>query len=552
MSFINLFLVLLLFLFVQSKSVIDNINADLTIMTTNGPVKGFSKNGADVWHAIPFARPPIGEFRFKPPQDPDPWTTTKDCFNPAPQCSQVDIANLFVQGQEDCLYLDVYRPAGATGPLPVLFWIYGGGYVAGDNYEGGNFDGTNRVTEFPVIIVATNYRLNAFGFLGLEELRKEDPDHTSGNYGVQDQRFALQWVQKNIAQFGGDPDQVTIFGESAGAFSVCYQLSSPASKGLFRAAIMESGTCDSKEFFVDFDLVDSWSADVASWAGCNRSILAHDDFMKCLRNTSEVVWMYTYLSWFTGSWDKSGTGYRPLLAPAMPWGPAIDGSDIGLPGLPLELIQQGRGSRVPLIAGTNSDEGTVFIPEMPLIVPGVTFPLGEDDLTLVLLHFFDNSTEDVNEILAHYPEENFKSIYDQSSIILRDYFFVCPTRRVHRAINSLGVQSWQYFFTYIYRDPVEYITVGDYHGVELPYVWNNFGSANKTTRDDQMQESMGVYWTNFARFLNPNGKIKGQVYWENYQSSKDNLLEMSTPCISDTNLFTDICDFWDTLYPTKR
>jgi len=519
-------------------------------MTTNGPVRGYSNGDADIWHSIPYAQPPVGEYRFRPPQQPEPWTSTLDCTIPGPICSQVDVANLFVQGQEDCLYLDIYRPAGAAGPLPVMFWIHGGGYVGGDSYENGNFAGINRVTEFPVIIVSTNYRLNAFGFLGLEELRKEDPEGTTGNYGVQDQRFALQWVQKNIAQFGGDPDQVIIYGESAGAFSVCYQLSSPASKGLFQAAIMESGTCDAKEFFVEFGLADSWSADVAAWAGCNRSEISHDEFMICLRNTSTVDWMYTTLSWFTGGWDQSGTGYRPLLAPTMPWGHAIDGTEVGLADLPLELIRQGRGSKVPLIAGTNADEGTLFIPGMPLSVPGVSFPLDEEDLTLVLLHFFDDSMEYVNQIIAHYPEEDFKSVYDQGAVILRDYFFVCSTRRAHRAINSLGLPSWQYFFTYIYRDPAEYLTIGDYHGAELPYVWNNF--ENKTVRDDQLQESMGTYWTNLARFLTPNGQVSSEVYWPNYDSSSDNLLEMATPCTPDNNLFTDICDFWDTLYPTKK
>jgi len=263
--------------------------------------------------------------------------------------------------------------------------------------------------------------------------------------------------------------------------------------------------------------------------------------------------MMTTLSWFTGSWDQSGTGFRPLMAPLMPWGPAIDGSDQGLPGLPLELIQEGRGSGVPLIAGTNGDEGTVFIPGMPLIVPGVSFPLDENDLTIVLLHFFDNSTDYVNQILEHYPEEDFNSVYDQSSVILRDYFFVCSTRRALRAVNSIGYSSWEYFFTYIYRDP-EYIVFGDYHASELPYVWNNFGSNNKTVRDDQMQESMGVYWTNFARFLTPNGKTvqNKEVNWETYNPSTDNLLELSTPCTPVDNLFTDICDFWDTLYPTRK
>ena len=153
---------------------------------------------------------------------------------------------------EDCLYLDVYAPAGATpaSNLPVMFFIYGGGFVFGDSYEFGFYDGKHIAKQHNVILVAANYRLSSFGFMALPQLMTESG--TTGNYGVQDQRFALQWVQQNIRQFGGDPNRVTIFGESAGAMSVCYHVASPASAGLFHAAIVESGTASSPEFFVDY------------------------------------------------------------------------------------------------------------------------------------------------------------------------------------------------------------------------------------------------------------------------------------------------------------
>eukprot|EP01099_Mayorella_cantabrigiensis_P008834 TRINITY_DN873_c0_g1_i1.p1 TRINITY_DN873_c0_g1~~TRINITY_DN873_c0_g1_i1.p1 ORF type:complete len:563 (-),score=121.50 TRINITY_DN873_c0_g1_i1:28-1668(-) len=526
-------------------------HSSLTIQTQYGPVTGFTKDGADVWWGIPFARPPIGQYRFKPPQAPTPWRTAVNCTEHH-RCSQLDVDNLVVAGREDCLYLDIYRPAGATGPLPVMFWIYGGGYVVGDSWEFSGYEGIKRVVDYPVVIVNVNYRLGPFGFLGLKESLTESG--TTGNYGVQDQRFAMQWVQKNIASFGGDPNQVTIWGESAGAFSVCYHLSSAASKGLFRAAIMESGTCDSKEFFSQLDLVDSWSADVAAWASCNRSLLTTDKILTCLRTTTTEVWMYTVKSWFTGDWDKSGTGFRPLLAPVMPWGPAIDGSASGLQDLPLELIKRGVGSQVPVIAGTNADEGSIFVPAMPLIVPGVTFPFQEKDLFLTLMHFFDNDTQLVDSILLRYPLRKYKDVSEQAAIILRDYFFVCATRRLHRAENSHSVPSWQYHFTYEYHYPAEYVLFGDFHASELKYVWDDV-HRNETANDQKMVDTFGVYWTNQAIYKSPNGAPSGgQPTWQVYSSSADNLMNMTvTPYqLNINNMFTSICDFWDTIYPNRK
>jgi len=523
---------------------------DLTINTQYGPVKGYSRDGADIWHGIPFAKPPLGQYRFRPPQVPDSWEDAIDCSDRSPICPQLDFENRRTVGQEDCLYLDIYRPAGATGPLPVMFWIYGGGFVVGDSYEFGTYDGSHRVSDYPVIMVNVNYRLNAFGFLALEELRNESSSGTSGNYGVQDQRFALQWVQENIANFGGDPNQVTIYGQSAGAFSVCYHVSSPASKGLFRSAIMESGTCDAKEFFLDFKLADSWSADVASWSGCNRTQLSHDDYLNCLRfDTTTVDWMSTVLSWFTGFWDKSGTGYRPLLAPMMPWALAIDGSYEGLLDVPLELIKQQAGSQVPLIAGTNADEGSIFIPALPMIVPDVRFPISEADVNITLLHFFDNSQTTVNSILEHYPLGSYSDPSEQAAIILRDYFFVCPTRRVHRATHDEGLPSWQYHFTYEYHHPVEFKEFGDYHTAELKYVWDNF-RTHETYKDSKMVDSFGYYWMNTGMYQDPN-YLNGtdQIFWPTYDPNTDNLINMTVPCSLKDHYFTSICDFWDTIYP---
>jgi para-nitrobenzyl esterase len=232
------------------------------VQTTDGPVRGYTEGGMRIWSAIPYAAPPVGNNRFKPPQPVTPWTEVKDCYYEGNICPQIDIDGIQLLGEEDCLYLDIYAPETLPAkPLPVMVWIYGGGWTLGDKYEFGLYNPTSWIQKQPHIHVAMNYRLAVFGFLALDELMKESG--TTGNYGLQDQSAVLIWVQKNIKGFGGDPNSVTIFGESAGGFSVCWHLVNPMSAGLFHAAIMESGTCDSKSFFVDLPTAEQFSTDYA-------------------------------------------------------------------------------------------------------------------------------------------------------------------------------------------------------------------------------------------------------------------------------------------------
>jgi para-nitrobenzyl esterase len=204
-----------------------------------------------------------------------PWDQPRLTIAQANICTQLHVISFLEIGSEDCLYLDVYVPPGmpANAKLPVMVWIYGGGYTVGDDWEFTLYDAQNLVKRSDVIIVAPNYRLGAFGFLSNPDLKAEDSKGSTGNYGLQDQNLALQWVQQNIANFGGDPSRVTIFGESAGAFSVCWHLVSPLSTGLFTAAIMESGTCDSTQFFQEPKISFSYSE---SWMG-----MSHICFSNC-------------------------------------------------------------------------------------------------------------------------------------------------------------------------------------------------------------------------------------------------------------------------------
>jgi carboxylesterase type B len=220
-------------------------SAGPVINTDDGPIQGDRTDKITIYKGVPFAAPPTEALRFAAPRRPTPWTVTKSTVKEGGRCAQVQLTKGVSLGQEDCLYLDVYVPTQCTAakPCPVMQWIYGGAWITGDSNEFGLYDATRLATANGVIVVAGNYRLDVLGWLALDELQAESGG-PYGNLGLQDQRAAMQWTQRNIAKFGGDPDQVTIFGESAGGFSVCQHMTSPDSNGLFSHAIIESGGCD--------------------------------------------------------------------------------------------------------------------------------------------------------------------------------------------------------------------------------------------------------------------------------------------------------------------
>lgn len=227
---------------------------ELTVKTKQGAVKGtFSEDKQTaIFRGVPYAQPPVGELRFRRPQEHEPWEGVRDCTRFSPICPQADLRGMDLYGKEfydgeevvmdeDCLYLNLWTPAGCTeqSGLPVLFWIHGGAFMHGHGSEK-EFDGEGFAKK-GVILVTINYRVNAFGFFAHPELEKETPEGVSGNYGILDQIFALRWVRENIAAFGGDPEQITTFGQSAGCMSVQTIISSPLSAGMLRGAILQSG-----------------------------------------------------------------------------------------------------------------------------------------------------------------------------------------------------------------------------------------------------------------------------------------------------------------------
>lgn len=318
----------------------------------------------------------------------------------------------------------------------------------------GLYDAKNFVSEHDVIIVSANYRLGALGFLALEALQEEDHQNSgnssivgsTGNVGLRDQRLALQWVQNNIRSFGGDPDRVTIFGESAGAISVCAHVANgPASEGLFSGAIMESGTCDSPELFLPGAGAKSFGLDYARLvANCDAATFESNDyFLDCLRNVPAENLMYGFLKGLkpVSVDERAALSWVPPIFPLAPFALTVDGSPDGVPEIPLASLR-GTGSvpaaPVPLIIGTNHDEGTIFVPFVKTLF-NVSSWMNLDQLNYVLSNLlctaeFPGPDCNVDAILANYDNcAGFRSVDACAAVVLRDYIFLCPSRRAAAA-----------------------------------------------------------------------------------------------------------------------
>jgi len=342
-------------------------------MTDDGPIQGLvtASSKMTYYDGVPFAAAPTQQNRFRAAQRPAPWKNVLKTQKLGPQCPQLNIGGKvpFRLGEEDCLYMSVYVPERCTveSPCAVMQWIYGGAWIFGDDWEYSQYDPTTLAEEYGVVFVAGNYRLDTLGWLALTEL-EEESGGSYGNYGLTDQRAIMSWIQRNIRQFGGDPNKVTIWGQSAGGWSVCQHLVSPASNGLFTHAIMQSGDCDGPWMLNDGRHAKEWGDLIANnIMGCPPG----EGRLQCLRELpyQDVVTSFNNSftcpfngnhSWNasnpwcnetdTGGWSRprppsltltltltliGGWSHpRPPFAPIAGWGAVVDGSDQGLEFLP--------------------------------------------------------------------------------------------------------------------------------------------------------------------------------------------------------------------------
>jgi len=243
--------------------------------------------------------------------------------------------------------------------------------------------------------------------------------------------------------------------------------------------------------------------------------------------------------------DRSSNSYFPRLYPLMPWGPTIDGKTNGLLDVPLNLIKKGQWAQVPLIIGTNQNEGDIFIPGLPWLVPGTYFPLDKNTSLLSLEHFFNSSI--ANEVLTLY--NTYPTYEDLVSAVLRDFFFACPSRRILRAVYSNNQPGWLYHWIF-QPNWIDTRILGDYHSSELEFVFHNpwpplIHEFNK--RDKNMSDTMGIYWTNFAKTLSPNAKNSLNPNWPNWDPNGMMNVRLDVPVIVEQDLLAQVCAFWDTV-----
>ncbi|TDD70781.1 carboxylesterase family protein [Jiangella aurantiaca] len=485
------------------------------VRVDSGWLRGSVAGDHVTYSGIPYAAPPVGKRRWRPPARPQPWPGVRDATAPSPFCPQGGGPGVIV-GQEDCLYLDVTVPRGAERGerLPVLVWLHGGGFSVGGARE---YDGARLATAGDVVVVTVNYRLGALGFLSAPSL-----DVAGGNYGLMDQAAALRWVRRNAARFGGDPSNVTLAGQSAGARSVCAQLASPETRGLFHRAIMQSGACDNPvptlaeaQAFGERATAELGCADAADVAGCLRDLPA-----------ARVV-------------DAlAGVGREVTARVAdRPWNPVA-----GTPPLPRQpggALSDGSAARVPLLIGTTRDEMRAFIAGEAVTADGYRTVLAE------------TFGADAPAVLAEYPAGAYETPAVALATVLGDwggFVGVCP---VLSSADAAAVHQPVYAYEFAEDSGVveQDFPMGAFHGLDLPYLWDLHASWDPypplTPAQERLSATMVGFWTAFARTGDPNGP--GRPHWPEFGASRT-VLGLSAGGIGPTPSAAEHhCDLWSAL-----
>ncbi|HEY1810212.1 MAG TPA: carboxylesterase/lipase family protein [Acidobacteriaceae bacterium] len=468
----------------------------LKVKTERGKVQGRLSNDGEVrtFLGIPYAAPPVGPLRWKPPQPEAKWKGVRDAAQFGDRCMQPDVfhdMHFRDPGEsEDCLTLNVWTPAkDKHAKLPVMVWIFGGGFVGGATSEPRQ-DGAHLAHK-GVVVVSMNYRLGLFGFLALPGLADESPQHAAGNYGLMDQTAALEWVKKNIGAFGGDPNNVTIFGESAGSFSVSAQMASPLAQGLFVHAIGESGAAfDSRG--LSFPLLAEAEKKDAAWA---MATLGTSD-LATLRGMSAQDLM-TKMS-------------AQPPTPRSPIGPDVDGSF--LPESVPQIYKEGKQAHVPVLAGWNRDEPSALVVNYPQRTTMQSFSeMAEKD--------FGPRAE---AFLKVYPDNSDAEAVRSAINFAGDSFIAFSTWEWLQAQVATGGQPvYRYHFERPSpADKYHPAGSGAFHSDEIEYVFGTLDSRPEAVwqpEDRQISDLMETYWTNFAKTGDPNGGDAPK--WPQYDST---------------------------------
>ncbi|XP_046507765.1 liver carboxylesterase-like isoform X1 [Equus quagga] len=509
-------------------------------------LEGFAQPVA-VFLGVPFAKPPLGSLRFAPPQPADPWPFVKNTTSYPPMCSQDTVAgqmlsdlftnrkeNISVQISEDCLYLNIYTPADLTkkSRLPVMVWIHGGGLMIGG---ASTYDGLALSAHENMVVVTIQYRLGIWGFFSTGD------EHSPGNWGHLDQVAALRWVQENIANFGGDPGSVTIFGESAGGESVSVLVLSPLAKNLFHRAISESGVA----FTAGLVQKDSKAAaqQIAVFAGCKTTTSAV--IVHCLRQKTEDELLETSVKMKFLSLDFHGD-----CRESHPFLPAVvDG--VLLPKMPEEILAEKMFNTVPYIVGINKQEFGWIIPMM------MGYPLSEGKLdqktatsllqkSCPILHIPEELTPVATEKYLGGTDDPVKK-KDLFLDLIGDVMFGVPSVTVARLHRDAGASTFMYEFQYrpSFSSVMKPKTVIGDHGDEIFSVLGApFLKEGASEEEIKLSKMVMKFWANFARNGNPNGE--GLPHWPAYDQ-KEGYLQIGVTTQAARKLKDKEVAFWTEL-----
>jgi para-nitrobenzyl esterase len=485
--------------------------------TDSGPISGVSEDGLSVYKGVPFAASPVGDLRWRPPAPVTPWTGIRKADAFAPACMQDSVS---MPGEtppvvnEDCLYLNIWTPAkSAHEHLPVIVWIYGGGFISGSAsmplYWG------DRLAHRGVIVVTIAYRLGPLGFLAHPELTRESAHHSSGNYSLMDQIAALGWIQRNIAAFGGDPKNVTIAGQSSGSMSVSMLMASPLAKGLFQRAIGESGG-----LFEPTQLQPKYLLANAERDGEKYAVSLGATSLQQLRSLPAAK--------LTGN---AGGIVHPVIEPYV------------LPASPYDTFTSGQQNDVPLLLGSNAEEARALT-----------------DVSHVTAATFDKNLEQSfgalpPQLAAAYPHTTDEEARQAQLGLERDLRFGWDMWAWARLQAATG-KSPVYYYSFRQQPPFPagsiYAGWGASHYAELWYVFDHLDQEpwHWTKADRRVAEEMSSYWVNFAKAGDPNGQ--GLPAWPVFTNADDRVLYVGDPITVDHVAYINSLKVFDSVYTMVR